>query len=54
MSSVKVINILGQEVISRNINNTTSQIDMSALTAGAYIVNITIGDVIKTIKIIKQ
>ncbi|MFT5754953.1 MAG: hypothetical protein ACI924_002203, partial [Flavobacterium sp.] len=33
---------------------TTSQIDMTSLTAGAYIVNVTVGDVIKTIKVIKQ
>ncbi|CAM3705837.1 choice-of-anchor J domain-containing protein [Flavobacterium gelidilacus] len=54
ISSVKVINLLGQEVISRKVNNTTSQIDMSSLTAGAYIVNVTVGDVVKTIKVIKQ
>lgn len=54
ISSVRVINLLGQEVISRKVNNTNSQIDMTSLTAGAYIVNVTIGDVVKTIKIIKQ
>jgi hypothetical protein len=54
ISYVKVINLLGQEVISRKVNNTTSQIDMTSLTAGAYIVNVTVGDVIKTIKVIKQ
>ena len=54
ITSVKVINLLGQEVISRKVNNTSSQIDMSNLTAGAYIVNVTIGDVVKTIKVIKQ
>jgi hypothetical protein len=54
ISYVKVINLLGQEVISRKVNNTTSQIDMTSLTAGAYIVNVTVGDVVKTIKVIKQ
>ena len=54
ITSVKVINLLGQEVISRKVNNTTSQIDMTSLTAGAYIVNVTVGDVVKTIKVIKQ
>ncbi|WP_339889030.1 fibronectin type III domain-containing protein [uncultured Flavobacterium sp.] len=54
ITSVKVINLLGQEVISRKVNNTTSQIDMTSLTAGAYIVNVTIGDAVKTIKVIKQ
>ncbi len=54
ISSVKVINLLGQEVISRKVGNTATQIDMTNLTAGAYIVNITVGDVTKAIKVIKQ
>ncbi|MFC4740528.1 T9SS type A sorting domain-containing protein, partial [Flavobacterium ponti] len=54
ITSVKVINLLGQEVISRKVGSTSTQIDMTALTAGAYIVNLTIGDVTKTIKVIKQ
>ncbi|WP_339889029.1 fibronectin type III domain-containing protein [uncultured Flavobacterium sp.] len=54
IASVKVINLLGQEVISRKVNNTTSQIDMTGLTAGAYIVNVTINDIVKSIKVIKQ
>ncbi|MFT7251828.1 MAG: hypothetical protein ACI9FW_001574, partial [Flavobacterium sp.] len=52
--SVKVINLLGQEVISRKVLNNSTQIDMSNLPAGAYIVNVTVGDVVKTIKVIKQ
>ncbi len=54
ISSVKVINLLGQEVISRKVGNSSTQIDMTSLTAGAYIVNVTVGDVTKTIKVIKQ
>lgn len=54
ISSVKVINLLGQEVISRNVGTNSTQIDMTSLTAGAYIVNVTVGDVLKTIKVIKQ
>ena len=54
ISSVRVINLLGQEVISRKVENTSTQLDMTNLTAGAYIVNVTIGDVVKTIKVIKQ
>jgi hypothetical protein len=54
ISSVKVINLLGQEVISRNVGTTSTQVDMTTLTAGAYIVNVTMGDVVKTIKVIKQ
>jgi hypothetical protein len=54
ISSVSVINLLGQEVISKKIGNTSTQIDMATLTAGAYIVNVTLGDIIKSIKVIKQ
>lgn len=54
ISSVKIINMLGQEVISKKINATSSQIDMSQLSAGTYIVNVTVGDTIKTLKVVKQ
>jgi hypothetical protein len=54
ISSVRVINMIGQEVISKNINETSSQIDMSQISAGTYIVNVTVGDTIKTLKVVKQ
>ena len=54
ISSVRVINLLGQEVMSKKVGNTSTQLDMTSLTAGAYIVNVTIGDITKTIKVIKK
>jgi hypothetical protein len=54
ISSVRVLNLLGQEVITRDVNATSTQIDMSQLSSGAYIVNVTVGDTIKTIKVVKQ
>jgi hypothetical protein len=54
ISSVRIINLLGQEVISTEVNATSTQIDMSQLSSGAYIVNVTVGDTIKTIKVVKQ
>ena len=54
ISSVRVMNLLGQEVLSREVNATSTQIDMSQLSTGAYIVNVTVGDTIKTIKVVKQ
>lgn len=54
ISNVRVINLLGQEVISRNINANSTQVDMSQLSAGAYIVNVTVGNAVKTIKVVKQ
>jgi hypothetical protein len=54
ITSIQVVNLLGQEVISRKIGNTSTQLDMSNLTAGAYIVNVTVDDIVKSIKVIKQ
>ncbi|MFN7014323.1 MAG: T9SS type A sorting domain-containing protein, partial [Bacteroidia bacterium] len=54
ISKVQVVNMLGQIVINRNMNATEGQIDMSGLNSGAYIVNVTVGDSVKTIKVIKQ
>jgi hypothetical protein len=48
------MNMIGQEVLSKNINATSSQVDMSQLSAGTYIVNVTVGDAIKTLKVVKQ
>lgn len=54
ISYVRVVNMLGQEVISRDINATSTQLDMSHLSAGAYLVTVSSGDVLKTIKVVKQ
>lgn len=54
MSNVQVINLLGQTVINRTVNATSTQVDMSQLNAGAYIVNVTIDGAIQTIKVVKK
>ena len=54
ISSLRVLNLLGQEVVSKAVNATSTQVDMSQLSAGTYIVNVTVGDSIKSIKVIKQ
>lgn len=54
ISYVRVVNMLGQEVISRDINATSTQLDMSHLSAGAYLVTVSSGDVLKTLKVVKQ
>ena len=54
ISSVAVVNLLGQTVITKQLNATEGSIDMSSLTQGAYIVNVTVGDVTKSIKVIKN
>ena len=54
ISTVRVLNLLGQEVVSKAVNGTSTQVDMSQLNAGTYIVNVTVGDAVKSIKVIKQ
>lgn len=54
ISNVRVVNLLGQEVLNTKANTNDVQVDMSALTAGAYIVSITVDDTVHTIKVIKE
>ena len=54
ISNVAVYNLLGQQVEVKLVNSNQSQIDMSHLASGTYMVKITANDQIKTIKVIKQ
>ncbi|WP_313807532.1 GEVED domain-containing protein [Flavobacterium sp.] len=54
ISSVEVFNMLGQNVLTKNVNTTNAQVDMSQLNAGAYLVKVTSEGVSKTIKVVKQ
>lgn len=54
ISSVAVFNLLGQQVLSRDINSSSAQLDMSSLGAGSYLVKVTADNQVKTIKVIKQ
>lgn len=54
ISSVAVFNIIGQQVIAKSINANQSQIDMSNLAAGTYLVKVTSDNQVKTIKVVKQ
>jgi hypothetical protein len=54
ISKVQVVNLLGQEVIAKAINASQTQIDMSALTSGTYLVKVTANGIEKTIKVLKQ
>ncbi|MBC8882694.1 T9SS type A sorting domain-containing protein [Flavobacterium piscinae] len=55
ISNVSVINLLGQQVFAKNVNANESQLDLSSLTAGTYLVKVTTEDNLeKTIKIVKQ
>ncbi len=54
ISKISVHNLLGQEVMSKTINATQSQLDMSNLTSGTYLVKVFVDDLVKTIKVVKE
>lgn len=54
ISDVSVYNLLGQQVIAKAVNANQSQIDMSHLTSGTYMVKVTSNSQVKTIKVIKE
>lgn len=54
ISSVSVLNILGQQMLFVNVNANKGQVDMSNMPAGTYLVKVTTDSVVKTIKVIKE
>lgn len=54
IDTVEVYNLLGQQVISKAINQNETQIDMSNMASGGYFVKVHTGDSVKTIKVIKE
>jgi Secretion system C-terminal sorting domain len=54
ITSVSVYNIVGQEVIAKTVNANMSQVDMSALPSGTYMVKVTSNNEVKTIKVVKE
>lgn len=54
ISTVSVTNLVGQEVMSKKVNALQSDVDMSALASGTYLVKVTSEGLTKTIKVIKE
>jgi hypothetical protein len=54
ISKVQVVNLLGQEMIVKSMNETQGQVDMSQLSTGTYLVKVTSDNQVKTIKVIKE
>ena len=54
ISSVKVYNLVGQQILVANPNTTSVKMDLSYLNSGTYFVNITSENNSKTIKVIKK
>jgi|GEM_PF-816990 len=54
INNIEVYNLLGQKVITKTINASKGQLDMSDLPAGSYLVKIMAGNQVQTLKIIKE
>ncbi len=54
ITSISVLNLLGQVVLSNSLDNKEAKIDMSGLTTGTYMVKVTSDNEVKTIKVIKE
>jgi len=54
ISEVVVYNLLGQQVLTAKPNATQTQVDVSDLTAGTYMVKVTSEEVTKTVKVVKN
>lgn len=54
ISKVSVHNLLGQEVLSKSVNAIQSQVDLSRLSTGTYLVKVTVDGLENTIKIVKE
>lgn len=54
ITKIEIVNLLGQNVVAKSINSNQTQIDMSNLALGTYLVKITSNNQVKTIKVIKE
>ena len=54
ITNVSVYNLVGQQVIAKTVNANMSQVDMSALPSGTYMVKVTSNNEVKTIKVVKE
>jgi hypothetical protein len=54
ISNVVVFNMLGQEMIRTAPNTVSNDVDMANLQSGAYFVQVTIGALVETIRVIKN
>lgn len=54
ISSVVIYNLLGQEVLNQSIDAETVSVNVSDLAQGTYVVKVNAGNLVKTIKMIKE
>lgn len=54
IESVSLYNLLGQKVLQANVNATTTDVNVSGLTTGTYIMKVTINGQVGTFKVLKN
>lgn len=55
ISTISIYNLVGQEVLTKSINDLKGSVDVSGLGSGNYVVKVdTAGNTVKTVKIIKK
>ena len=54
ISKVNIYNIVGQEIIAKPVTTNLTQIDMSNLSKGTYLVKVSSNQLIQTIKVVKK
>ena len=54
MTNLEVVNILGQIVFSKSVNENETTIDMSRYSSGSYIVRVLVDEKVKIFKVIKK
>ena len=54
MNVVKVYNLVGQELLSKKVNSSTAQVDISNFANGTYFIQVTTETAMKTFRVIKR
>jgi len=54
LENIQIYNVLGQEVLSQKLFNTVETVNISALTSGVYLANVTADGQSRTIRILKR
>ena len=54
LENIQIYNVLGQKVLSQKLSNTVETVNISALTSGVYLANVTADGQSRTIRIVKR
>lgn len=54
ITAVKLYNTIGQQLMVKEVNSTETQVDMSRYPAGSYLLEVTVGDRSKMVKLMKN